>query len=209
MTLHYPARAVVSAAAVILLMGGSALSQILTDTSNGVLVASIPFGNLTPGTSSTPSSTQIQFRIRSNSNNGYKVRASASFTAVNTSSVDGGSTVSASDIGVGISSLVIGQNVGGPRVDTITPGFAYNPAAVSAVNGMTPYTGLASGKATLADILASPNITILAGPKISGNENFNTPGNFITVTITLGLLGQFFTPATLSGILTLTIVDGP
>jgi hypothetical protein len=209
MTPFDPARVVASAAALILLMGDSAMAQVLTNTSNGVLSASIPFGTLTPGTSSTPSSTQIQFRIRSNKNNGYKVQATASFAAVNTSSPDGGSTVSAADIGVGITSLALAANVLTPRTDTITAGFNYNPATVSAVNGMTPYTGIASGRATLADILASPNITILAGPRIGNNQNVGGAGNFITVTVTFGLLGQFFTPATLSGILTLTIANGP
>jgi hypothetical protein len=94
-------------------------------------------------------------------------------------------------------------------VDTIAAGFNYNPAAVSAVNGTTPYSGMASGYATLADILANPNITILSGPRIGNNQNVNSPANCITVTITFGLLGQFFTPATLSGMLTLTIVNGP
>jgi hypothetical protein len=205
----FNSRVAVSAGAAILLMAGTGRAQILTNTSNGVLSASIPFGTLTPGTSSTPSSTQIQFRIRSNNSNGYKVRATASFAAVNTSAADGGSTVSASDIGIGISSLVSGANVIGPRTDTITAGFNYNPGEVSAVNGMTPFTGIASGKATLADVLVSPGITVLAGSRIGGNENIGTVDNFITVSITFGLLGQFFTPATLSGTLTLTIENGP
>jgi hypothetical protein len=200
---------VVACAAAILLLRGRAIGQVLTDNSDGVLTATIPFGTLTPGTSSTPSSTQVQFRIRSNVDTGYRIRASAVFNVIPATVPAGGSTISASDIGVGISSLVAEPSVKTPRRDTIAAGFNYNPATVPAVNGMSPYTGMASGKATLADILANPNMTILSGPKITNNQGLNSPTNFITVTITFGLVGQFFTPSTLSGILTLTMVDGP
>ena len=84
----------------------------------------------------------------------------------------------------------------------------YDPGSVIATNGLTPYTGIGSGKATLADIIANPSIKILSGPRIASNESTSTPNNAITVTITLGLLGQFFTPATFSGTLTLTIKNG-
>jgi hypothetical protein len=203
-----PMRGVICAAGAILLWHGSAIAQVLTDSSDGAMGVSIPFGNLTPGTSSTPSSTQVQFRIRSNNSNGYKVQASAVFNVITTGLADGGTTVSASDIGVGIS-LVNATGVITPRVDTIAAGFNYSPASVSAVNGLTPYAGMASGQATLADIIANPNITIVSGPKIFSNQNTSNPNNFITVTVTFGLVGQFFTPSTFSGILTLTIANGP
>src|SRR4029453_13580971 len=200
---------VICAAVALLFPGTGAIAQTLTDTSNGLLSASIPFGNLTPGSSTTPSSTQVQFRIRSNNDNGYRVLASAVFNVTPTGLVQGGTTVSASDIGVGITLIVPGNATRTPRVDTVAPGFDYDPATVTAVNGLTPYAGAASGRATLADILASPNMTILSGPKIANNEGINKQNNFLTVTITFGLVGQFFTPSTLSGILTITLVDGP
>jgi hypothetical protein len=190
-------------------LNSNASAQIITDGSDNVLSVTIPFGNLTPGTSTTPASTQVQFRLRSNKDNGYKVQASATFNVMGAGPNDGGLTVSASDIGVGITGLVFGPAVKKPRTDVIAPGFDYNPTAVSAVNGLTPYAGMALGQATLADILANPNTTILSGPKIANNQHFNPPANTITVTMTFGLVGQFFTPATLSGVLTLTIVDGP
>ncbi|HEX4997571.1 MAG TPA: hypothetical protein VFY29_05070 [Terriglobia bacterium] len=96
-----------------------------------------------------------------------------------------------------------------PRQDVIATGFDYDPATVIAVNGLTPYTGLALGQATLADLLANPGMTILSGPKIANTQNTNSPNDLITVTITFGMVGQFFTPATVSCVLTLTIVDGP
>ena len=202
-------KVIACAATALLLLRGKAAAQSITTTSDGTLAVSIPFGNLTPGASTTPSSTQVQFRIRTDSNTGYKVRVSAVFNAATNGPVDGGATITASDIGVGISSLAIGSSVQEPRVDSIATGFNYNPATVSAVNGLTPYTGMASGRATLADLIANPNLTILSGPKITNNDGLTHPNNFITVTMTFGLVGQFFTPSTLSGILTLSIVDGP
>jgi hypothetical protein len=202
-------RLVVCAIATILFLRGKATAQILTSNSEGVLSASIPFGNLMPAASTTPASTQIQFRLRSNNNNGYKVRASAAFNVSAPGQPDGGTTVAASDIGIGITSLTYGPAVREPRTDVIAAGFNYNPATVSAVNGLSPYTGMASGRATLADIIANPDMTILSGPKIANNQTINPPTNIITVTITFGLVGQFFTPSTLSGNLTLTIVNGP
>lgn len=209
MVLDNGMRMVLCATAASLFLHAGAFAQVLTNTSDGVLSASIPFGNLTPGSSTTPASTQVQFLIRSNSDTGYKIRASAVFNVIPTAAEQGGATVSASDIGVGITSLVEGSSVRDPRVDTIAAGFNYNPATVSAVNGLTPYTGMAAGLATLADLVANPNLTILSGPKIANNQGLNNQTNFLTVTITFGLVGQFFTPCTLSGVLTLTIVNGP
>jgi hypothetical protein len=202
-------KVVVCTAMAIMMSRGKAIAQVLTDTNNGVLSASIPFGNLTPGNSTTPASTQIQFRVRSNNENGYRILASAVFNVTPTGLLQGGTTVSASDIGVGITSIIPGNATRTPRVDTIATGFNYDPATVAAVNGLTPYDGTASGKATLADIVASPNMTILSGPRIANNQGINNQNNFLTVTITFGLVGQFFTPSTLSGILTVTLVDGP
>jgi hypothetical protein len=200
---------VVLAAVAIMMSRGKASAQVLTNTSNGVLSESIPFGNLTPGTSTAPASTQVQFRVRSNNDNGYRILVSAVFNVTPTALVQGGTTVSASDIGVGISSIVPGNATRTPRVDTIATGFNYDPATVTAVNGLTPYNGSSSGSATLADIIANPNMTILSGPRIANNQGINNQNNFLTVTITFGLVGQFFTPSTLSGILTVTLVDGP
>jgi hypothetical protein len=182
--------------------------QVLTNTSDGTLSASIPFGSLTPGKTTAVSSSQIQFRIRDNSNSGYHVTASAVFSASTLAAAAGGSTIAASDIGIGITSLVDGSSVLTPRTDTINSGFNYNPATVGAPNGTTPYTGMSSGMATLQDIISNP-VTVLSGPRIASSQNLNTANNAITVTITIGILGQFFTPATFSGTLTLTIANGP
>jgi len=209
MVLGRSMKVVFFAAVAIMMSRGKAIAQVLTNTSNGVLSANIPFGNLTPGTSTTPASTQVQFRIRSNNSTGYKILVSAVFNVTPTALVQGGNTVSASDIGVGISSIIPGNATSSPRGDTIAVGFNYDPATVAATNGMTPYTGAALGLATLADIVANPNMTLLSGPKVANNQGINNQNNFLTVTITFGLVGQFFTPSTLSGILNVRLVDGP
>ena len=59
MVLGRSMKVVFFAAVAIMMSRGKAIAQVLTDTSNGVLSANIPFGNLTPGTSTTPASTQV------------------------------------------------------------------------------------------------------------------------------------------------------
>lgn len=201
-------------AALVLLHGVPAHAQALantttvTDASNNVLSAAIPFATLTPGSASTPSTTQVVFRVRSKSQRGYAVQASATFSANPTSPASGGATLTAADIGVGITGILMASQVLTPRTDAIASGFGYDPGTVTATNGLTPFRGRASGQATLADIIANPQLTILSGPRIGNNENY-IGNNYLTVTITFGVLGQFHTPCAISGTLTLTIIDSP
>ncbi len=201
-------------AALVLLHGVPAHAQAaartatVTDAADNVLSATIPFAILTPGTATTPSTTQVAFRIRNKSQSGYAVQASASFSAHPTSPVSGGASLTAADIGVGITGIGTASNVITPRTDAIASGFGYDPGTVTATNGLTPFTGRASGQATLADILASPQLTILSGPRIGRNENY-IGNDYLTVTLTFGVLGQFLTPCAISGTLTLTIIDSP
>ena len=156
----------------------------LTDTGGNTLSATIALGALTPSnTNALTVGGPVTVRMRSNK--AYKITAQASALTFSPGGAvpDGG--------------------------DTIAAGFNYNPSSVAATNGLTPYSGVGSGRATLADIIANPNLAILSGPKIANNEGINNQNNFLTVTITFGLVGQFFTPSTLSGILTVTLVDGP
>ena len=176
----------------------------LTDGANAPLSITIPFGTLTPGTSTTPSTVEVRFRIRSKHNSGYVLRASASFAATPTSVQAGGATVAASDIGIGLA-VSPAQGVILPRSDQVSPGFAYNPGAVLALNGESPYGGRLMGQATLNDIVASPGLSVLSGPKIANTDNGNASGDYLTVIVTLGLVRQFTTPCTLSGTLTFTL----
>jgi hypothetical protein len=135
------------------------------------------------------------------------VDAQANFVPVTVAPTDGGSTISASDIGVGITSIVPAASVDMPRADLVAPGFGYDPAAVLAVNGLTPFTGAGTGQATLADLNASRKI--LNGNRIAANVNIGATTNYLTVTMKFAVVPQYFTPANFSAAVTLTISDGP
>lgn len=182
-------------------------SQTLTSTSDGTLNAVVVYGTLTPGNSDTLTSAQVQFRIRGNSPTGYKVTAAlSSFTVDATSPANGGSTATAADIGIGIIAVdTSGAMVIKPRSDTASFGFNYDPEAVTVTNGLTPYAGVAAGQATLADL--GSGYKILSGPKIANAQNMGS-GNFIAVTMKLGLLRQYFTPASFTAVITLAISNG-
>jgi hypothetical protein len=180
----------------------------ITDTTDATLTATAAFGTLTPGTSATPISTQVQFRLRSRQAGGYRIDGQATFTTTLNAAVAGGTTVSASDIGVGITSILPAAGADLPRADVISAGFSYDPSTKSAVNGLTPFTGAASGQATLADLSASRKL--LSGNRIAAN--INTGGgttNYLTVTMKFAVVPQYFTPANFSSVVTLTISNGP
>ena len=190
----------------------------LTDTSDATLTATLPFGTLTAGTSNTPANVTLQFRIRDKNSAGYNVQVtSATFTPTTTAPVDGGSTITASDIGVGIVSVTPSPAFNGvtPRNDVITSGFAFDPGTITGTNGLTPYGGLSGSpaRATVQDLISTPNIKILTGNQIhTTSENAsggNAPKNYLTVTMRLAVIRQYFTPATFSGTITVKLFDGP
>jgi hypothetical protein len=80
-------------------------AQNITNTSNGTLAGIVAFGSLTPARATTVRAAQIQFRLRDNNAAGYHVDASATFTPTTTGAVAGGTTIAASDIGIGITSI--------------------------------------------------------------------------------------------------------
>jgi len=179
----------------------------ITNTSDSTLAAAVTLGSLLPANSSNISAGQVQFQIRNrNDASGYRLDASATFTTTTTASVSGGSTIAASDIGIGIISVVAQSNVIVPRVDAILPGFNYDPTGATVANGLTPYRGASLGQATIADLLTSKKI--LSGPKIASTINFPQP-NALTVTVKTGVLPQYFTPCNFTAIITLTLSDGP
>jgi hypothetical protein len=195
----------------ILALGGVGHAQRIQNTSDGTLSATLNFGTLTPGLSNTPASTSVQFRLRSSNTTGYHVRVnSATLTATPTSSTAGGTTISASDIGVGITAVTTAPGFNGisPRSDVIATGFNYDPAAVTATNGLSPYVGMASGQATLQDVINNPNVKILSGNRIHSNTTATGTTNYLTVTLRFGVLRQFVTPANISGTITLEVVNG-
>lgn len=181
--------------------------QNITNTSDGTLGAVLTLGSLIPSKTSTVTPGTVQFRIRASADNGYHVTASSTVILNNLGSPSGGDNLAASDIGIGITSIVPGGNANMPRTDTISPGFNYDPTALSAFNGLTPYRGAALGSATLADLTVGR--TILTGNKIFSNTNPNNPNNYLTVTMKIGVLPQYFTTCNFSAVVTLTITNGP
>jgi hypothetical protein len=180
----------------------------VTNTTDAVLVATAGLGTLTPGSSSSPIATQVQFRVRSKQSTGYRIDGQASFTATLLAAAAGGATVSAGDVGVGITSVAPASGVTLPRTDVISAGFSYDPSMQSAVNGLTPFAGAASGQATLADLAAG--MKILSGNKVDNNINTGSgTTNYLTVTMKFAVVPQYFTPANFSSVLTLTISNGP
>ena len=184
----------------------AALGQRITNTANGTLAGAVAYGSLTPAHTTAMTSGQVQFLLRNSNAQGYHVNATAAFTPTTTAPVAGGLTIAATDIGVGITSIVPAANVITPRTDAILSGFGYDPTTVVASTGVTPYLGAASGQATLSDLLATKKI--LSGPRIATVINLTTP-DYLTVTMKFGLLPQYFTPGSFTAVITLTITNGP
>jgi hypothetical protein len=186
-----------------------AQSHRITNTADGALALVIPW-TLTPGATTTPSSVAAQFRLRSNrptASGGYRVDAVATWSVTTTAPVSGGATIAASDIGIGITSIVPAPGVDMPRADVIAAGFNYNPGTVVGTNGLTPYTGIGGGQARISDILASRRI--LNGNRIHPSIAAPNPNNYLQVTLTFGAVAQHWTPATFTSVITLTISNGP
>ena len=205
-------RLVVFALGAVLAFSGYGVAQnpqnSLTNTADATLAAVLPFGALTPARSTTPVATSVAFRLRNRIATGYRLDAQlTSFIVTPTALADGGTTIARTDIGVGITSIVPGSSVFLPRNDVITAGYNYNPGTVPAPNGLTPYRGQALGTATLNDLVVSNKI--LGGNQIAADARLTTAGNYLTVTMAFGLLPQYFTPASFSAVLTLTISNGP
>ena len=187
----------------------AAFGQRITTTSDTTLAAVVAMGTITPANTSTLKTGQVQFRLRSKDKNpgGYRLDAIATFSAGAAATVNGGDTIAATDIGIGITSVdATASQVDQPRTDASLSGFNYDPTAVSVTDGLTPYTNAAGGKATLADLLTGKKI--LSGNRINSSDSLGNP-NYLLVTMKFGLLPQYFSPSTFSATITLTISAGP
>ncbi|MBM3791540.1 MAG: hypothetical protein FJW35_14495 [Acidobacteria bacterium] len=176
----------------------------ITNTSNAVLSATVVLGVLTPATGGTLTSGSTQIRLRSNK--AYQLTAQATaLNFVGPGAADGGNSIALGDFGFGISSInTAGANVANAAGHTAVALFNYDPSATAVVNGLTPYVPGTHG--TLNDITASTQI--LSGPRISVQGNISTDNNFITPTLVVATLPQYFTPNTsFSTTITLTIAS--
>lgn len=181
----------------------------LTNTSNGTLSANWDFGAVTPTSSSTLVTRNVTMRLRSNA--AYKLSAAAGtlqFTGAGAD--DNGDALTLDDIGFGITATTLtGANVAntGSRTDAIVQGFDYSGGFPSITNGLTPFKGAADASHTgnLNDITGA-GLQILSGGRISAEGDVSSSDNFISVTVSVALLPQFFTPnTTFSSAITLTI----
>ncbi len=179
-------------------------NRMITNAANGTLANVVSFGSLAPGANTTAVPLQTQFRLWSRNRCGYHLDAQCSALTVtpNPGVTDqGGSRIALSDVGIGIA---VARGSGAmPGTDSIQTGFNYNPGSVAAPGGVTPYTGRASGQATLADLTLSR--TILSGSQIGTATD---DSRYVAVTMTLGVVPQYFTPSTFSALITLTIANG-
>lgn len=159
------------------------------------VVQTISFGALTPSTLGNPRSIAVPFQLTLPAGADQRgVMASAVFTFVPSAPADGGRTISAGDIGVGITAVASSEPL------AITPGFAYDPATTRGERGANPYRGAEAGHATLDD-LRTPRLILTAASAAAAVER---P---ITVTLTFGIVPQFFTPGTFTITVTLTSRD--
>jgi hypothetical protein len=190
-------------------IGGSIPSAIsITNDTNGSLSPTMTLGALVAGNSSALAMLNLPVNVRLRSNQQFKLNAAATFTNSGPGAVDGGTSISASDIGFGITAKdVSGASVVSARgLDAITGKFDYITTAFSALpvtNGKTPFDGTNHG--TLNEISSSTQI--MTGNRISKLGNIQSDDNFMLLTFNAGTLPQYFTPTTgFSAVITLTPV---
>ncbi len=190
------------------------LTFTITDTSNASLAGALgTFGTLTIGKSTLATPTPMAFRMRSNGP--YKL--SAAVTSV-TTIVDGAATPDASttaqtiktgDIAFGFTSAIVTSGLsvvnGGTsptRTDTIVTGYDATSGFATTTDGHTP-----SFVKTLHDIYSG--VQILSGDRISSSGDNSSDDNYLTVTLGVAALPQYWTSGTFSGTVTLTIATTP
>ncbi len=189
------------AAAVLLTAPGYGGRLLSAGGGHVALIQAATFGPLVPhgsraATLSLPVHLSIPLRAASR---GYRVSAVASLVV--TPATSGGKSLTAADIGVGILSV---SSARGANTVAIAPGFDYDPAAVSGKNGAAPYTGAATGRAALTDLLSGREI--LRAEKMPGGRHPANPVD-LDLTFKLAVVPQFFSPGSFSGTITLTVLD--
>jgi hypothetical protein len=174
----------------------------VTNASDAALSTTVALGSLTPGAGGSLITGSVQARLRSNK--AYTLSAQAAALNIsNPATADGGSSLTLSDIGFGITAVdATGANVATGHTDTIASLFNYSSGFPAVTNGLTPF--VAGTNATLNDLTA--NTQILSGSRISAKGNISTNNNFVLLTLGIATLPQYFTPNTgFSTTVTLTI----
>jgi hypothetical protein len=181
----------------------------ITNASNGNLAGTLgSFGTLTIGSGTLSTPPPLTLRLRSN----VPYRLSAAVTA-KTGMVNGppssetavtGQAMKTGDIGFGLTaaidksgSAVVSGGLSPHRTDTIASG--YNVAS----GWPTPADGHPGFSKTLYDI--NSGAQILSGSRISADGDNSSDDNFLTVTLGVAALPQYFTPGDFTGTVTLTL----
>jgi len=181
----------------------SAHSQKASSAKSDLLVATqtASFGPLIPGGAGGPPIIVLPIRLsipQSTATRRYRISAVSSFSFMPAAPAAGGKTISASDIGIGVTGVT--TPTGNPR-PSISAGFDYDPSTVGrGKGGSSPYTGAANGRATLADLTQSREILQVDQMPVANVPGGNTD---LTVTMKLAVQPQFFTPGAWSGAITL------
>ncbi|HUQ90223.1 MAG TPA: hypothetical protein VM120_01000 [Bryobacteraceae bacterium] len=164
---------------------------------------SASFGSLVPLGLGAPSIVAVPFRLSIPSAlavRGYRLTAVSNFVFSPSRPADGGKSIAASDIGVGLAGITLT----GANTDlAVTPGFDYDPAAVRGANGSSHYAGAAAGRANLADLM--PGRDILRVGRIPAGSVRGTAD--LNLTLKLVVQPQFLTPGGFSGMITLVAAE--
>lgn len=178
----------------------------ITNTSDSALSTTLTLGALVATNNTTLAAiTPLDVRIRSNKQ--YKLNASMVFTNAGNGTVAGGDSITAADVGFGITAVTAtGANVATGHTDTLTTKFDYTTTPMSALpnpTGTTPFVPGTNG--TLNDI--STSTQVVQGTRITKKGNIITPDNFVKLTLGAATLPQYFTPTTgFQAVITLTVV---
>ena len=179
----------------------------ISNTSNGSLSGAFgPFGTMVVGSGMLSTPSPVVFRLRSNAP--YILTAQVGTLEGISDGIAGAdnSTIKTGDIGFGFTAPIdqSGGSIlgGGPtptRTDTIAPGFDMRGGWPSASGGHTPVF-----TKTLHDIYGQ-DVQILNGPRISAKGDNSSDDNFITITIGIAALPQYWNAGAFRGVVTFTI----
>lgn len=161
------------------------------------------FGPLVPGQAGAPATVQVPFRVplaQAMLASGFKVLATSTFVFTPSAPSDGGKSITASSVGLGITG--VSSTLASQGAFTVARGFDYDPVAAQATGKSKAFAGAAYGQATLADLVTSREV--LRAARVSGGKA-PTGGTDLIVNFKIAVPSQFFTPGSFSGTITLIV----
>jgi hypothetical protein len=179
----------------------------ISSVNNGSLSGAFgSFGTMAIGNGMLSTPSPVVFRLRSNAP--YILTAQVGVLSGISDGEAGTDSagIKTGDIGFGFTAAidqsgasVVGGGGSPSRMDTITPGFDMRNGWPSASGGQTPVF-----TRTLHDIYGR-NVQILSGPRISAKGDNGSDDNFITVTVGIAALPQYWNAGAFRGVVTFTI----